>query len=241
MALINLRNALMSGKRKPSAKEYVYDLALWDAIENAGWGVHDSTAKYWKELVSNTGSQVLDSAFTWGDDFLSTQGGTRSSTGLYPSGLLADRTPGTAYSMEVVYRDYVGASGLRHLLSAAADTSIMIATYMRTGLEQFDIRFNNKAYYIYRPNYSVVVGSHNVTMTCDGVNTKVYIDGEYFAPWAGGGIGTVAPQSGPAIFAWHNPSVHKEKYCRMAMHKYAMTPEEIAHNYAIDKARFGLP
>ena len=48
--LINLRNALMAGKRTPTAKDYVQDglLALWDGIENAGWGTHDVNATTWK-------------------------------------------------------------------------------------------------------------------------------------------------------------------------------------------------
>lgn len=37
-----------------TAKDYVQDglVAMWDGIENAGWGVHDSNATVWKDLVS---------------------------------------------------------------------------------------------------------------------------------------------------------------------------------------------
>ena len=241
--LIASRDSMTVDGCMPTAKDYVQDglVAMWDGIENAGWGVHDSTANHWKELVSDTNSQVLDSAFTWGDNFLSTQGGTRASTGLYPSNLLSDRTPGTAYSIEIVYRDYVSGGAQRQLLSASNNTTIRISTYVRTGFEQFDIRFNGKSYYIYKENSSAVAGSHAVTMTCDGVDTKVYIDGKYVAPVIGGGIGTGTPATGIAYFAWNAPSVHSEKYCRMALHKRALTASEIAANYAIDKARFNLP
>lgn len=226
-----------------SAKDYVQNglIAMWDGIENAGWGTHNASATTWKELVSNTNSQVLDTAFTWGDNFLSTQGGTRTSTALYPSDLFSDRTPGTAYSIEIVYLDYVDGGAQRNLLSISNNTAIRISTYMRKGFEQFDIRFNNNSYYIYKENSSVVAGSHAVTMTCDGVDTRVYIDGKYVAPVVGGGIGTTTPATGAAYFAWNAPSVHSEKYCRMALHKRALTATEITHNYNIDKIRFNLP
>ena len=36
-----------------SAKSYVQDglIALWDGIENAGWGVHNNSAVVWKDLI----------------------------------------------------------------------------------------------------------------------------------------------------------------------------------------------
>ena len=42
-----------SGGIVPTARDYVQDglIAMWDGIENAGWGVHDSSATTWKDLV----------------------------------------------------------------------------------------------------------------------------------------------------------------------------------------------
>ena len=38
----------------PTAQDYVQDglIALWDGIENAGWGVHDPGQRYWFDLVA---------------------------------------------------------------------------------------------------------------------------------------------------------------------------------------------
>ena len=35
----------------PTAKDYVQDglIAMWDGVENAGWGVHDPNATVWKD------------------------------------------------------------------------------------------------------------------------------------------------------------------------------------------------
>jgi len=40
---------------KPTAKSYIQDglVAIWDGIENAGWGVHDANARVWKDLVGS--------------------------------------------------------------------------------------------------------------------------------------------------------------------------------------------
>ena len=52
--LIAARNSFTSGG-KLSAKSYVQDglIAMWDGIENAGWGVHDPNATVWKDLSGN--------------------------------------------------------------------------------------------------------------------------------------------------------------------------------------------
>lgn len=44
-----------AGTAALSAKSYVQDglVALWDGIENAGWGVHDGSATVWAELCGN--------------------------------------------------------------------------------------------------------------------------------------------------------------------------------------------
>ena len=38
-----------------TAKDYVQDglIAMWDGIENAGWGVHDPNATVWKDLIGS--------------------------------------------------------------------------------------------------------------------------------------------------------------------------------------------
>ena len=51
-----------------TAKDYVQDglIAMWDGIENAGWGVHDPNATVWKDLVGGYDLTVPPS-LTWMD------------------------------------------------------------------------------------------------------------------------------------------------------------------------------
>lgn len=70
--LINMRNAMLSGgKRTPTARDYVQDglVAMWDGIENAGWGVHDPNATVWKDLSRN-GYDLTSASFRWTNNAL---------------------------------------------------------------------------------------------------------------------------------------------------------------------------
>ena len=44
------------GGGAPTARDYVQNglIAMWDGIENAGWGVHDAAATMWKNLVADS-------------------------------------------------------------------------------------------------------------------------------------------------------------------------------------------
>lgn len=54
-----------------SAKDYVQDglVAMWDGIENAGWGMHDASAKTWKDLAGNNDITSVTNSI-WGEDHL---------------------------------------------------------------------------------------------------------------------------------------------------------------------------
>lgn len=49
------------GGAKPTARDYVQDglVAMWDGIENAGWGVHDSDITIWKDLIGGMGDATI--------------------------------------------------------------------------------------------------------------------------------------------------------------------------------------
>ena len=63
-----------SGGGVPTAKDYVQDglVAMWDGIENAGWGVHDLSATTWVNLAGGSIEDI--SLYTqnceWSDDAL---------------------------------------------------------------------------------------------------------------------------------------------------------------------------
>ena len=58
-----------AGGGVPTASDYVQDglVAMWDGIENAGWGVHDPNATTWKDLTGNgyDGKSAYISRYIW--------------------------------------------------------------------------------------------------------------------------------------------------------------------------------
>lgn len=50
----------------PTAADYVQDglIAMWDGIENAGWGIHDQNATFWKDLIGNVDLPIGNAIWT---------------------------------------------------------------------------------------------------------------------------------------------------------------------------------
>ena len=58
------RTGAWAKKRGYTARDYVQDglVAMWDGIENAGWGVHDPNATVWTDLVNGMGINLIEQA-----------------------------------------------------------------------------------------------------------------------------------------------------------------------------------
>lgn len=64
--MIAARNAFLMSGGKPTARDYVQSglTAMWDGIENAGWGQRNSTASSWLDLI---GGRVFSGSCGWSD------------------------------------------------------------------------------------------------------------------------------------------------------------------------------
>lgn len=92
--LINLWGGTKSGR---TARDYVQDglVAMWDGIENAGWGVHDDTATVWMDLVGGISPTING---TIASDHVNSVGQMR--VGSYLNQYFG---AGTSFSIECVY------------------------------------------------------------------------------------------------------------------------------------------
>lgn len=225
-----------------TAKDYIQDglIAMWDGIENAGWGVHDEGASAWLNLQQGELSQTLEESFTWGPDYLWVKEGKRSSTALYPNNQFMFCKPGSSYTFEVVYKDYVPSPNSRTLLGVDSACSTGIRAYKKSGIEQLEVRFNGRSSYYGNGSESIVSGNHHILITSDGTTPLVFLDGKQITLSQNNGIGTENARSGAAYFAWNNPATHSEKYCRIAGYSRAFTANDAAYHYSIDKARFNI-
>ena len=94
------RQALWTSS-SPTAKNYVQDglVAMWDGIENAGWGVHDATATTWVDLVSGLATNKNTNNI-WTDRSLYVRAATYSSH----FNLVKNNPSTSKFTIEVSYK-----------------------------------------------------------------------------------------------------------------------------------------
>lgn len=231
--LINLRNALMAGKRMPTAKDYVQSglVAMWDGIENAGWGTHSNNSPI--DLIAGIQLSRNDSGTIISDDSFTTPAGT-----YYYADIPDFKTAVNSkdFTCEIVM------SGLR-----AANNGI------------FSIA--ERGLWIYgNGNYNVSTVNIMATAYTQGVNPNFTSDGRFSFAVAGGqspavyiggqtksaSYGSLSSFSVNRVYigGMNGNNVFspasKTFYC-VRLYERTLSAQEIAANYAIDKERFGLP
>ena len=243
--LINLRNGMMGGKRTPPAKDYVQSglVAMWDGIENAGWGVHNPNATEWKDLTGNGYDMTIHAGSTIGDDYI-------ANATQWVAGIGASKSiPFTACEAVFLFRE---GKTFMVCIGLASDrnnyTYIQANGATRIGVSQRGYNTNNYAGFdapesIVGTRCSVSVnysfgryfGAKEVYLNSDPVTIafgNVYPYNNAGNAFAVGG----RYQSGT------NPSTLQTgaNVCNIRLYSRTLTAEEIEHNYKIDKERFNL-
>lgn len=234
--LINLRNALMAGKRTPTAKDYVQDglVALFDLKENAGWGVFDGTATRWMNLVTETLASGSGVSFT--NDGATVQATT--SLSILPFSLFH-------HTVEARISRFAGTQ---------QNHGITVTQYMTVdGGSNLDRGFHTQRYPIRTRQYiNEILGSYicdadispedkhtlAASFEYDGEGASVvkfYVDGELKQTSTYQGV---LVQGSQTVYSGMRANNYID---RISIYNRAITAQEIAANYAIDKARFGLP
>ena len=211
-----------------TAKDYVqYGLiAMWDGIENAGWGVHDSSATVWKDLVG-VNDLVLQNTAHFDENSL----------------VSADRDKLTALcSAKLPYASIE--------VCAFSDTSRNSSALVCFGNSVDNNRmFTCTPYLIqtYNGNFMLKLTTP-VDPKCtwagvhDGNRHDAYVRGALAAGtnslnnWSFRD-GTFGLSGSSNYWSWNFVGA----YYSVRLYSRALTAEEIAANYAIDKARFNLP
>lgn len=236
----NLFGAYYNAQR--TAKAYVQDglIAMWDGIENAGWGVHDGNATSWVNLVDGVQATRHDATKqpVWGADHWES---TASNEGQAFDTMLPAEVVGAAnLSFEVVTMRKGTARGvICGNYGIAAGNGINMENYL-------DQKF--RAYWDNAPSIVTAVDlypvdaityfgtSHNSSNQCriwDSTGTDIATgsgSGKFnrrvFRIGADGRVG-----QGMCFYG--------NIYC-IRIYNRALTAAEIAHNYAIDKIRFSI-
>lgn len=230
-------------RRGLSAKSYVQGglAAMWDGIENAGWGVHDPNATAWRELVSGAECAYSVSGETpnWvSDGWESVVTDQKFFSAFCPDGLAEHHTVQlvvTKSTANVQYRGIIfGSYGMSNSNNC--------------GFEYRPSSSSRKIFraYYHSPDFSTpdiwelgVPAAFSVThdpgsyIIIHGTETVATNSSTYNNMRAS--VMRIGADSRPLQFTFGG-IIHA-----IRLYSRALTAAEIAANYAVDKARFNLP
>ena len=203
-----------------TAKDYVQDglIAMWDGIENAGWGIHDPNATVWKDISGHGNDAVLSGSISFVADHIVMTGGNASIYGM-PNNLCVTTEivflkTRNVYTQFVEFVGYDG--GCKHI--GVRDNSCLI--------------FHNSNCGNYPVNTSVINQA-----SFDHSLQRCFINGLKSNPISNGGSFSTLKKG----FGVYNSPFNEGLVYSCRVYSRTLLSAEIAANYAIDKARFGLP
>ena len=239
-------------KPMPTARDYVQDglIAMWDGIENAGWGIHDANATVWKNLVG-TEDMVLNQSFEYDiyNDSMLFRDDNRSGSRARSQMSITMTEDMTIEGMMLIPNarpiwDVRMCIGLLYDIKtgvfpfARGVTSIPSLKYTASYNDNSDRYFGN-------PKVGETVSS-SIVFRRAAKSFDGYYNGEF--------VSTIGSQEDNWLgdnIVLHPVFIYKQlsdtmigcdfRINYMRIYSRALTTEEIAHNYAIDKARFNLP
>ena len=214
-----------SGGGVPTARGYVQDglIVMFDGIENSGFGTNDANASVWADLSGNGNDVNVDlTQASWEDGFLKVTGTTCT----------RDEEITNIATLEVLFRDtssrmYPNNKGPFFVLGEMKGPCCLWFGHIAGGSNRnFTAISSNLA------KLKETLASRSYTYN----PASYYVNGEpeplYFPPnELPDAVGCKATAVGGIAIEIY----HVRAYSR------ALTADEIAANYAIDKARFNLP
>ena len=225
-----------------TARDYIQDglIAMWDGIENAGWGVHDSNAAIWKELV-NGWDLPMPSGTVWNEDSVGPS--NTSEAGYFGKA--------SKQEMSVAMAANNAAAFEISFLKTGDSISPKWSTSSGQG-PNFYLRFLNNQVAMY--NNGGMTGSghyfynfrlsknvfHTLVLNMEsGKKCQVYADGVKVDESRNVGNFNVSLwKTGNYIQEWCFQ--YEKQYC-WRIYNRVLTNSEIAANHDIDVARFNLP
>ena len=214
-------------KTMPTARDYVQDglIAMWDGIENAGWGKHDQNATTWKDLVGGN-DLVLQNTAHFDENSL----------------VSADRNKLTALCSSKLPYASIEVCGF---FDKSRNSSALVCFGNSVD--------DNRMFSCDTSSIQTYNGKHMLSLTTpadpkctwagvhDGNRHDAYVRGALAAgtnslnDW-GLRNGTFGLSGSSNYSSWNFVGNY---YC-VRLYSRALTVEELATNHAIDKARFNL-
>ena len=236
-----------------TAKDYVQDglVAMWDGIENAGWGVHDPNATLWKNLVG-TEDMEFNQSFEYDiyNDSVLFRDDNRSGHRARSQMSITMTNDMTIEGMMLV-PNAEPIWDLRMCIGLLYGDKIGVFPFARgkgyyfPSLKYSASYNDNSDRYFGRPTRGETTSS-TIVFTREDKSFDGYYNGEFVSTigsqadnWIGDNI-VLKP-----VFVYKqlsNTMIGCDfRINYMRIYSRVLTAEEIAHNYEIDKARFNLP
>lgn len=233
--------------RQITARSYVQHglVAMWDGIENAGWGVHDASATSWLDLIGNKQMPTTLSSLSWYSNALVRTGvdGLTYDTGLDFSDALSERTFEFVISYDADYTD----TSSNFFVARFNDLGTWLSFWNRTkfgislyaGGETNETPFEQPSF---KGSVSLVGSSTPYAINPTQRHyAYYYANGTYFRDGAFGGGSSSSAIMELFAAARNWPSSNTIKMHAIRIYSRALTAAEIARNCRIDKLRFNLP
>ena len=198
--------------------------AHWDGIDNAGRGLHDSTANTWKNLVDG-GQDLTLATGLWSDRTLMSLGAkVPAATGTVQQ---------TFTSLETVFRN------VKHDTSAMVFNGGVSSRFFVLGPSYLQWTSTTMA----STNMSrTTVGSHSAVGVISG-SGSAYVDGSRAQCWAyedWWDPGTNYVQVGSRVHESFGAYPFSGDIYAIRAYTNALSAAKVAYNYKIDRRRFGL-
>lgn len=230
-----------------SAKDYVQNglVAMWDGIENAGWGVHDADATTWVDLADNKEMPTTLASLSWESDALIRTGvdGFTYDSGLDFSDPLSERTLEFVITYDASYTN----TSANYFIVRLNDIGTWMSFWNRM---EFGIALYAGGGEVETP-FEQPSFKGGVTLVGSSTPYPIYPSRRHYAYYYANGIclnsasfgGGATSSLKMELFAaardW--PASNTIKIHSIRIYSRALTAAEIARNYRIDKYRFNLP
>lgn len=209
----------------PTARDYIQDglVAMWDGIENAGWGIHDPNATTWIDLIGGLIASSIDPSQV-GADFMLSDGIHRCYLPSLPSM--------EKFTIEMVVSDIKRRVSWFSVWAASNDNNSI-------GWPNTSSTTINWKYFSNRPSVSFDGGT--LTALADGTTSgRLIVNGQSSSSSVSGSHLSWGTSSLQWSNPWGNNRGTLRNHC-IRIYSRVLTPEEIQHNNEIDKRRFNLP
>lgn len=214
-----------------SARAYVQDglIAMWDGIENAGWGVHADLSDTWMDLVGGY-NLTNASQISFIDGCID---GQTTDFSFHRSGRI-DAISAALLDYQTITVECVTSPAIP---PAANNMSIINVYYHGLWLYQFSESIYAQCFW-----QSGLAGTpkNSISAVYDKVSMRLYQDGQYVRDIGVSKTDEYTESEGVTIGGYQYRSANC-KYYSFRIYSRALTAAEIAHNYLVDRVRFNLP